>query len=143
MRALFRVPQIEAARTAASYKLLSEDALYTMGVAHVESSLQNMDVTVVFRSGSRSRYPQLKVQTQKGKLWWIIVGVAMYPHHPSLNEEVARQVLKHAPSEHAKVYFAPVMFINTRSQNISLPSKNGSFTALFHGLVLVRKESIR
>jgi len=141
MRALFRLPQIEAARTAASYKLLSDDALYAMGLAYVEEALHEMGQTVVFRSGSRNRYPQLKAQKQNGRLWWIIVGVGMYPNRPHLSEEVAKHVLKHAPEEQAKVYFAPVMFINTRSQNLSLPSQNGSFTALFNGLTPVTKRS--
>ncbi len=141
MRALFRFPQIEAARTAASYKLLSDDALYAMGVAYVEEALHEMGYTVVFRSGSRDRYPQLKAQKQNGKLWWVIVGVGMYPNRPHLGEEVTKQVLKHAPEEQAKVFFAPVMFSNTRSQNLSLPSQNGSFTALFNGLIPVTKRS--
>nr|WP_321264814.1 hypothetical protein [uncultured Sphaerochaeta sp.] len=141
MRALFRLPQIEAARTAASYKLLSDDALYSMGVAYVEEALHEMGYAVVFRSGNRGRYPQLKAQMQNGRLWWIIVGVDMYPNRPRLSEEVAKQVLKYAPEEEAKVYFAPVMFINTRSQNVSLPSQNGSFTALFNGLQSVTKRS--
>ena len=141
MRALFRYPQIEAARTAASYKLLSDGALYAMGIAYVEETLQKMGYSVVFRSGSRNRYPQLKARKQNGKLWWIIVGVGMYPNHPHLGEEVIKQVLKHAPEEQAKVYFAPVMFINTRSQNLSLPSQNGSFSALFNGLVAVTNHS--
>ncbi|MGH0052640.1 MAG: hypothetical protein ACQ5SW_04540 [Sphaerochaetaceae bacterium] len=141
MRTLFRYPQIEAARTAASYKLLSEDALFAMGVSNVEEALLEMEYEIVFRSGNRGRYPHLKVYKQQGKLWWIIVGVGMYPDHPQLSDEVAGEVLKHAPLEKAKVYFAPVMFINTRSQNISLPSQNGSFTALFNGLIPVTKHS--
>ncbi len=143
MRALFRYPQIEAARTAASYKLLSDDALYAMGVAHVEETLREMGYMIVFRSGSRDRYPQLKAQKQNGRLWWVVVGVGMYPNRPYLGEEVTKQVLKHAPQEQAEVYFAPVMFINTRSQNLSLPSQNGSFAALFNGLILLSKRSHR
>lgn len=143
MRELFRYPNIQAARTAASYRLLSREALHQMGVAHIEKTLKEQAFDVVFRSSSFSQYPQLKAQRKDERLLWIIVESSMYPNTPELEQEVGLQLLGHAQSEDARVLYAPVMFINTKSQNLSLPSQNGRFTALFNGFVPITRKSLR
>lgn len=143
MRELFRYPVIQAARTAASYRLLSSDALHSMGVAHIERTLERQDFEILFQSGSPSRFPQLKAYKKGESLWWVVVEAAMYPHIPLLSGDVGKEVLKHARLEQAVVMYAPVMFINTKSQNLSLPSRNGNFSVLFSGFVEVSKQSLR
>ena len=142
MRELFRYPTIQAARTAASYQLLSREALHQMGVAHIERTLSEQHYDIVFASGSSSQYPQLKVRKKREGLLWIIVESSMYPHNPTLKVEVGQHVLEHAKTEDASLLYAPVMFINTKSQNLSLPSQNGRFTALFNGFIPVTKSSL-
>lgn len=143
MRELFRYPLIQAARTAASYRLLSAEALHAMGVAHIERKLEVQHFKILFHSGRADRFPQLKASKKGESLWWVVVQSSMYPNTPSLAGEVARTVLEYAHLEDAVVMYAPVMFINTKSQNLSLPSQNGSFSALFDGFIEVKKHSIR
>lgn len=138
MRELFRLPNVQAARTAASYQLLSMEALHFMGVDHIQRSLEQKQFEIVFKSGDPDRFPHLKAYLQGDKVWWIVVGTAMYPQTPSLGKDVASQVLRYARTEDAKVFYAPLLFINTKSQNISLPSKNGRFTVLFDGFIPVK-----
>lgn len=143
MRELFRYPDIQAARTAASYRLFSDQALHAMAVAHVEQVLESDRFKIVFRSGSQSRFPHLKAARKDERLWWVVVEAAMYPHAPALSAEIAKQVLNHARLEKAVVMYAPLMFINTKSQNLSLPSQNGNFSVLFNGFIEVNARSPR
>ncbi|ADY13569.1 hypothetical protein [Sphaerochaeta globosa] len=143
MRELFRYPGIQAARTAASYRLLSPNELHSMGVAHIERTLAQQEYKILFQSGSPTRFPQLKAFKKGECLWWVVVEAAMYPHIPQLSDDVGLEVLKYARSEEALVMYAPVMFINTKSQNLSLPSQNGTFSALFNGFIEVSKQSLR
>jgi len=143
MRELFRYPNIQAARTVASYRLLSDQALHMMGVAHVEQVLESRQFKIIFRSKSQTRFPQLKAIKKGEALWWVVVEAAMYPHTPSLRSDVAKEVLKAARLEQALVMYAPVMLINTKSQNLSLPSQNGNFSILFNGFIEVSSQSPR
>ncbi len=143
MRELFRLPTIQAARTAASYQLLSKEELHRMGVSHVVQKLAEQQYEVIFRSNSLSQYPQLKAQKKDNRLFWVIVKTSMYPNRPQLNAEVGENVLQFARSEKASLLYAPVMFINTKSQNLSLPSQNGRFTALFDGFVPITMKNLR
>lgn len=143
MRELFKYPVVQAARTAASYQLLSQEALHVMGIEHVQRILEQQQYEILFRSEALQRYPHLKAYREGENLWWIIVESSMYPHAPDLDADVARQLLHHAKSEDAKVYYAPVMFINTKNQNLGLPSRNGQFTALFNGFIPITTGSAK
>ncbi|MEA4860473.1 hypothetical protein SDC9_91587 [bioreactor metagenome] len=140
MRELFKYPVVQAARTAASYQLLSQEALHAMGIAHVQRTLEQQQFEILFHSEALLRYPHLKAYREGEDLWWVIVESSMYPQTPSLGSDVARQLLIHAKSEEAKVFYAPVMFINTKNQNLGLPSRNGQFTALFNGFVPITRK---
>ena len=143
MRELFKYPVVQAARTAASYQLLSQEALHVMGIAHVQRILEQQQYEILFRSEALQRYPHLKAYREGENLWWIIVGSSMYPHAPDLAADVGRQLLHQAKSEDAKVFYAPVMFINTKNQNLGLPSRNGQFTALFNGFIPISTRSAK
>ncbi len=141
MRNLFRYPQIQAARTASSTKLLNPEALHTMAVAHIQQVLVEQDFSIVFKSNHSTMYPHLKAAKKDGRIWWIIVGVGMYPDLPELPEHVKFQLLNNLPDADAVIYYAPIMFINTKNQNLSLPSQNGTFTPLFNGFIKISKEN--
>jgi len=143
MRALFRTPVIQAARTAASYRLLTEGDLHLMGIRHIEKAMRQDNYEVLFVNETVDMFPQLKVYKEGEPLIWVIIQSAMYPVKPKLSRILAQQVFAHAPSEQASLMYAPVMFVNTKSQNISLPSVNGSFTALFGGFEKVTKQYIQ
>lgn len=114
-----------------------------MGIVHIEKTMQQDHYEVLFVNERLDMFPQLKVYREGEPLYWVIVQSAMYPTKPTLMRILASKVLAHAPSEQAEILYAPVMFVNTKSQNISLPSANGSFTALFGGFEKVTKRYIQ
>lgn len=128
MRDFLRYPSIQAARTAASQRLLSTHDLHKMGIVHVEHCLIDEGYEILFRNNDLGRYPQLKAYREKEALLWVVVHTAMYPEQPDLPKEMARVLLHHASEEDALIRFASVSFENTRSTVPSLASANGFFT---------------
>jgi len=130
MRDFLRYPIIQAARTAASQRLLSMHDLHMMGILHVEHRLIDEGYEILFRNNDLGRYPQLKAYREDEALLWVVVHSAMYPKEPNLPREMARVLLHHAPEEEALIRFASVSFVNTRSTVPSLASANGLFKPL-------------
>ena len=104
MRELFKYPVVQAARTAASYQLLSQEALHAMGIAHVQRTLEQQQFEILFHSEALQRYPHLKAYREGERLWWVIVESSMYPQTPSRPDVRANSL--HAKSEDAKVFYA-------------------------------------